>query len=226
MSIPTCYQDNWRDTRCNDSRNLHSLISSNQKVMSINDGSGINLAMQLIPKAKNSLVILLSFPHNHPRRLKDLAFITIYIENYLYILKADSLIAEQRKIDALFALLSKMRLFTQFGSQLIPMIDKITTKYKPSNIVDHKDLTSELGIGSGLNDLSIRLFNEPYCRRTQAAPREKQFSNTMKDHLIIQNRMLHRFASDFIADPRWETARAKTNAYFTKSAQHCKQKKN
>ena len=130
MSIPKPYSEKWLETQCNGSRELHSLITSDQKVFSINDNSGIDLALQLI--RKKSLVILLSYPHNKPRRLKELAFVTIYIENYLFILKADSLIAQRNKVDSLFALLSKMKLYTQFGVQLAPMISNITSKYTHS----------------------------------------------------------------------------------------------
>ena len=222
MSIPKPYSEKWLETQCNGSRELHSLITSDQKVFSINDNSGIDLALQLI--RKKSLVILLSYPHNKPRRLKELAFVTIYIENYLFILKADSLIAQRNKVDSLFALLSKMKLYTQFGVQLAPMISNITSKYTPVDIVDHRNLSKEMGIDSSLNDLSLHLFNEPFCHRTLASPREKPFPNTMKDHLILQNRILHCFAINLISDPQWEKARIVTHDFFTKKPKAQKRK--
>ena len=54
-----------------------------------------------------------------------LAFISIYVENYLFLMRVDVLRANPHKIDALFALLSKTKLYTHFGNQLQQMIEKV-----------------------------------------------------------------------------------------------------
>ena len=199
------YLDNWKDTRCNDSRKLHSLIDSNQKVVSINDDSGINLALQMI--RNKPLAIVLSFPHNNPRRQKDLAFISIYVENYLFLMRVDVLRANPHKIDALFALLSKTKLYTHFGNQLQQMIEKVTKKFAPIDIVEHRDLTKELGMLNTIADLSFHIFDEPYCPRTLSSPREKAFPDVMKNHLIIRHRILYIFATKQMKSEKWEIAR-------------------
>ena len=110
--------------------------------------------------------------------------------------------------------LMQSSIYFYFGNRAMKLIRNVWREFTPSKVVDHIQLAETQNIGADMNAVSQSLFQENFCVRTLASPRETGLTQLMKNHLIMKLRLLQQFASPFLGTDTWEMAREKTSGIF------------
>ena len=148
--------------------------------------------------------------NNNPYILNELVSLTVYVKGHLFILKVNDWNVDKKSINQFFRSLEARPLYMYFGKRTFEFIKLIARAFRPTNVVDHAQIAKLRDMSPSLSAVSQSLYDEEFCRRTLASPRETALTDLAKQHLIMRNRLLYNFAVPMLATDIWKNARENT----------------
>ena len=153
---------------------------------------------------------------NAPLAMVELLGVTLFTGDKLFYVSLSHTYARRALIVDIFRRIAELPIYTYYGKRLVDLLRKRFTDFRPPNIIDHYQLAKLKGMKTGMNAVCQIIFNEEFCRRTLASPKELPFSEVMQGHLIMSHKLLYKFACDHVSSTEWEAACAATVKTFFK----------